>query len=80
MQNNYNGMKDYNKFLEHRGKVDVKRHSSITNYSVKCKNCGHSVLPVRERIMCNYCGHWIYKNDKIEFKYKMQEKIKKLAI
>lgn len=28
--------------------------------------CGHSVriLPSEERVFCNYCGHWIYRNKK----------------
>lgn len=26
--------------------------------------CGHSVriLPSEERIFCNYCGHWVYRD------------------
>lgn len=56
---------------------DFKRLQRYTKESVKCKNCGHTILPGKDRGICTWCGHWCYKNDKIEFKYKMLENIKK---
>ena len=39
-----------------------------------CKNCGHSrLLGSQERVICNHCGHWIFKDEETEFKYRMQE-------
>ena len=45
---------------------------------VKCK-CGHSVIfPNKEdRIICGWCGHYVYKNDKAKFKYKLKEEMNK---
>lgn len=71
-------LQDYNKYLKHSGKADIKRQQNITLASIKCKHCGHSILPTKDRTLCTYCGHWIYKNDKVEFKYKTLEKIKNM--
>lgn len=54
-----------------------KKEDKLSELNVKCKNCGHTVFPTRDRIICSYCGNWVYKNDKIEFKYKLKEISKK---
>ena len=40
----------------------AKYHDAIADIKSKCK-CGHTkVIPVYvDRILCNYCGHWIYR-------------------
>lgn len=44
---------------------------------VKCKNCGHSFpISTGERAICNHCGHYVYRNKKIEFKYELQKRLK----
>lgn len=55
-----------------------KKHDFITNVSKKCK-CGHSVvLPIkREKIICKWCGCYIFKDEKTEFIYRTQEEIKR---
>ena len=58
-------------------KEDRKRFTAITNNTVKCK-CGCSVTFTKQnRRICNWCGYWVYKDKKTEFKYKMMEKLKK---
>lgn len=49
-----------------------------TNHKVKCK-CGHSVVVTNkyDRVICSWCGNWVYKDKKAEFKYKMMKEIKK---
>lgn len=53
---------------------------------VVCKHCGwprRFIHKDTERLICNNCHRWIYKNDKIELKYKNKEqmaKIKKLLV
>lgn len=44
-----------------------------------CK-CGHSVAirPKEDRVMCTYCGNWIYRTEEIEKKYKLKEFERKL--
>jgi len=57
---------------------DFRRLEGYTKASIKCKHCGHTILPTREREICTHCGYWVYINDKVEFKYKFQENIKKI--
>lgn len=40
-------------------------------------HCGHSVviLPNEKKVFCSYCGHWVFKNKKDEFMYRMKEKL-----
>ena len=56
---------------------DFKRLEAYTRASIKCKRCGHTILPTKERELCTYCGYYVYKDAKTEFKYKMLEKSKK---
>lgn len=45
----------------------------------KCKHCGRrKVIPVYvDRILCDWCGFWIYREPNIEFKYKLEEQMKR---
>ena len=47
-----------------------KLRSIIVDMSTKC-DCGHSVFipPERTRVICSWCGHYIYKDKKEQFKY-----------
>ena len=52
---------------------DIEKGIFITKNSVKCKHCGHSMLIGRkEKIICNWCGHYVFKDDKKEFMYRMR--------
>ena len=45
-----------------------------TESRIKCKHCGHSrLLGKRDKVICNWCGNYIFKDDETEFKYRMQE-------
>lgn len=69
MTNNY----AYEKFRNER--EEKKYSESISLSTVKCK-CGHSVvMPNAERTICSWCGAWVYKNHKIEFKYNLKKAI-----
>lgn len=47
--------------------------SEMAKFKVTCK-CGTKTIMIdKERDTCRGCGHWIYKNKLIEFKYKMEE-------
>ena len=50
-------------------KEDTRYFDERTKYKVKCK-CGHSVLmhPKLERKICSWCGYYIYREQKVEFK------------
>lgn len=44
-----------------------------------CKHCGHKQLVPNfmKRNLCDWCGHWVFRNDKDEFEFRMQEQIKR---
>lgn len=45
-----------------------------TEYRKKCKNCGHTrLLGMNDKIICNHCGNYIFKDDKAEFEYRLKE-------
>ena len=67
--------KDY---LDKSMKSVTKRIEFYNKVSVHCKNCGHTVTVLSvDRIICDWCGYWVYKDDKTEFMYKMMENIRK---
>ena len=43
----------------------------------QCK-CGHKVIiPYwRDKALCTWCNHYVYKDKQVEFKEKMKEKLK----
>lgn len=56
---------------------DKKAFKVYSNNRYYC-NCGHSVVifPKENKILCTHCGHWVFKNKKDEFKYRLKELIK----
>lgn len=57
--------------------LDTIRFKKYTAESIKCKNCGHIMFFESDRKLCTFCGCWVYKNEKIEFKYKFNQISKK---
>ena len=56
----------------------LKKYSSaIASIKYQCKNCGRKMLITRgkEKVICDYCGHVIYKNEQAEFKDKLKKEI-----
>lgn len=51
----------------------------ISAHKYQCKLCGRKEIigAQRDRVICSHCGHYIYKSEELEFKYKMLEAIKK---
>jgi len=51
-----------------------KLYSRLQDDKVKC-SCSHTLnIPHKnDRVCCNHCGRWVYKDKKTEFKYKMRE-------
>lgn len=52
----------------------------ITKHTKYCNRCGHSILFQRntKRILCSYCGYWVYNYKIDEFKDRLIENIKRL--
>lgn len=59
-------------------KKDNKMFEMYSLFTVYCP-CGHSVaIPNKvDRVLCTWCGKWVYKNKQTEFRYKLQEQLKK---
>lgn len=59
------------------GKKYLSKEQKIANclsqYKVTCK-CGHVLVitPKKDKVLCNYCGHYVYRNKLIEFKEKLE--------
>lgn len=46
--------------------------SVLSKYKVKCK-CGHVlIITNKDKVVCSHCGHYVYKNQKEEFKDRMR--------
>lgn len=59
-------------------KDDDKLLNSLTNSTYKCKKCNRSVIITKQdRALCPDCGYWVYKSDALEFKYKLEQEMKK---
>mgnify|MGYP002519541204 CR=1 FL=1 len=60
--------------FNHQKKLD----KIIEQNRYKC-TCGHSVVikPSEERILCHYCGHWIYRDKSKMFKDRMNILLKR---
>ena len=43
---------------------------------VYCKSCGHVMYIVKqEKALCDWCGHYIFKDKRAEFKYRLKEQL-----
>lgn len=58
-------------------KAHWKEISKMTKY---CSHCGHSILfqSRTNKIICKWCGHWVYNNKKDEFKDRLLQKKKRV--
>lgn len=59
-------------------KEDTKRFETYSQNTIKCK-CGCSVtfMTKIDRIICRWCGNYVYKTPELEFKYKIKEQLNK---
>lgn len=55
-----------------------KLHDAIVNNKFQCK-CGHKVFIPNEKkkALCNWCGHYVYRDKQLEFKEKLKKELKK---
>jgi len=58
-----------------------KLQEELSNHTYTC-NRGHRVviLPQKDKVICNWCKHYVFKNKQEEFKYRMNEKIRRLEL
>ena len=58
---------------------DIKKiYEDRQKYRVKCK-CGHTctILSPKGYQLCNWCHNYVFINSKVEFEYRMKEKLLK---
>lgn len=58
---------------------DIKKYTSnLADIKYQCKKCGRKEVigKNQEKKLCTHCGHYIFKNDLDEFKYRMKEGLK----
>lgn len=73
--------------MRRQEKIDFKSMQKIETERGKnkrwCKHCGHSIIFPKtsklDKMICTYCGHYIFKNDKIEFETLLKKSIKKVV-
>lgn len=56
----------------------IKYAEEISKGKVKCK-CGHSVImpPKFNKVICDWCGNYVFRDKKAEFEYRFKEKLNK---
>ena len=61
---------------------DDRLFEAFSKYKVKCKHCDHSaVLPVnKDKKLCTWCGNYIFRTPEIEFKYRLNQELKRKKV
>ena len=56
----------------------TKLYDTVTKYRVLCPKCGHSVIFSKfDKAICSWCKHYVFKDKKTEFEYRLKESIMK---
>lgn len=57
----------------------IDKRYGIRYYNFRrCKKCNHTMLLGNcEKLICTWCGNYIYKNEKIEFIHKLRQELLK---
>lgn len=56
---------------------DSEYFKRMSENKVKCR-CGHSQLVLYDKQLCRWCGNWVFKNKKEEFKHRVKENIRRV--
>lgn len=62
--------------------LTIKEYENMTKEydkcKIKCSRCGHkTIIPVWvDKLPCNWCGYYIYRNKQLEFKEKVKQLMK----
>lgn len=55
-------------------KKDDKLFNEYRKITFHCRHCGHSVTiyGYMDKKICNYCGYYVFRTPKDEFKFRMK--------
>ena len=55
-----------------------KFQDALNEHTYTC-SCGHRVviMPYVDKVLCNWCKHYVFKNKSDEFKYRLNERLLK---
>lgn len=72
--------KKSNKLIDMYQNVSNDYLEELSKHKYKCKVCGRKVFihRLKDYAVCDYCGHNVFKNDKLEFQYRMKQALKKV--
>ena len=56
---------------------DDKYFNEILKLKVMCK-CGHNQVVTYDKTICDWCGRWVYRDKKQEFRERVKEKIRRV--
>ena len=56
---------------------DSRYFKELQNLKIKCP-CGHSQLVIYDKAICDWCGKWVYRDKKQEFRERVKEKIRRV--
>lgn len=58
---------------------EAKIMADLNKIKYYCPKCGHAVIIHNHinKVLCDWCGHYVYKNKKVEFIEKLQIAMKK---
>lgn len=67
-------MKYKDRFKEDQLKVNCYKANQY-----ECKNCGHKQLVPKfmEKNLCDWCGVYVFREEKDEFKFRLKERLMK---
>jgi len=54
----------------------IKYSHILTKERIKC-SCGHcvNIPPNLDKIICTWCGNYVFRDKKTEFEYRMKERM-----
>lgn len=59
-------------------KYEEKLHRARAKARVHSPNCGHSMLlGLQDKVICDWCKHYVFKDKQAEFKYRLKEQLLK---
>lgn len=53
--------------------------NELDKVKYRCNHCGRrAIIPKYiDKVICDWCGHYVFKNRKDEFKFRVKEKMKR---